>query len=83
MVLPSDVSYRTLARHAPIDTAIIVAIPLFLAVAQLGNSVFTGLSFTVSIPFAVILTGFSTVIYRYRLAQFRRELLERDMGLPV
>ena len=65
-------------RASPLTHTILIAVPIALAVAQLANSMFTGLSFAISVPFAIAMVGFTGILTQYNLASFRRRSLERE-----
>lgn len=66
-------------RRTPVETALLGLLPVTIAIGQLGNSVVTGLPFTISIPFAVVMIGFAGVLNQYRFARFRRRELESSI----
>ncbi|WP_247731472.1 hypothetical protein [Halovivax limisalsi] len=67
-------------RARPFEHALYTIVPLVLSIAQLGNSFVNGLSPLVSVPFAIVLLGFSVVLTRYNFARFRRRALERSIA---
>lgn len=69
-------------RTVPVRTVLFTVVPIVLAFAQVTNSVLNGLSFAVSIPFAIVMLGFAGIVTQYQFAQFRREELERSIFTP-
>lgn len=67
-------------RARPFEHALYTLVPVVLSIAQLGNSLVNDLSVLVSLPFAIVLLGFSVVLTRYNAARFRRRALERTNG---
>ena len=68
-------------RAAPLQHAVLIVVPVIVAVAQLANSAVTDLSFAISVPFAVVLLGFTGLMTQYNLARFRRQELEHELFL--
>lgn len=66
-------------RAEPAQHALLIAIPVIVAVAQLANSAVTDLSFGVSVPFAVVMIGFAGMLTQYNLARYRRKTLENGL----
>lgn len=66
-------------RASPVETAVILGVPLLVAGGQLVNSLVTGLSFSISIPFAIVVVGYTGMLTQYSVARFRRRELERDL----
>lgn len=66
-------------RAEPITHLILIAIPVVVALAQLANSLMTGLPFAISVPFAVLMVGFAGMLVQYNVARFRRRQLEREL----
>lgn len=65
-------------RDDPVRGGLFVATPVLVAAIQLLNSVFNGLSFLVSVPFAALMVVFSGMLLSYQLAQFRVAELEAE-----
>lgn len=66
-------------RAAPVTHGLVIVVPVVLAIAQLANSLVTDLSFAVSVPFALLVIGFTAVVMQFNVAQFRRTRLEREL----
>lgn len=71
-------TFLEMFRDAPVETSLYTLGPLTVAAVQLSNSVVNGLSFLVSVPFAVVLVGFAAVAASHRLSQFRLAKLEPE-----
>lgn len=72
------VTLRTMARTAPVQSGLFIVCPVALAIVQILNSYVNGLSFTVSVPFAVVMIAFSVLLTRHCLTVLRLEKLERN-----
>lgn len=68
-----------MVRAAPLQHAVVLVVPMAVALAQLGNSVVTDLSFAISIPFAIVMILFTGLLLQYNLARFRRRQLEHEV----
>lgn len=68
-----------MVRAAPLQHAVVVLVPVLVAVGQLANSAVTDLPFAISVPFAVVMLGFTGVMTQYNLARYRRRELEREI----
>jgi len=64
-------------RETPVRSTLLTAMPLFLALAQLANSVVNDLSFLVSVPFAVVIASYTYLLTQYGFTRFRRRRIER------
>lgn len=71
-----DVSISTMFRCLPVRSCLFTVGPFVLAIAQLANSAFNGLSVTYAAAFAAVMLGFSVLITRYHLVKFRLRQLE-------
>lgn len=63
-------------RTAPFQSALVTVLPLALALLQLGNSLFNGLSPLVSIPFAIAILAFAYLVTQFSFARFQRRQIE-------
>lgn len=77
-----DLTLVDMFREEPVETAMVTVLPVFLAFAQLANSVVNGLSFAVSVPFAVVVVGFTVLVTQYGFVRFRRRTLEQRIEGP-
>lgn len=64
-------------REEPVEAALYAVGPVVAAV-QLLNSLVNGLSFLVSVPFAVVLLAFTVLVLGHRISQHRLAELEVD-----
>lgn len=64
-------------REEPVEAALYAVGPVVAAV-QLLNSLLNGLSFLVSIPFAVVVLAFTALVVGHRISQLRLAELEVD-----
>ena len=69
-------------RDDPVRGGLFVATPVVVAAVQLLNSVFNGLSYLVSVPFAALMVVFSGMLLSYQLAQYRVAELEAETFPP-
>ena len=73
-----DPTVIDMLRADPVRGGLFAATPAVVAAAQLLNSVFNGLSYFVSVPFAAVMLAFSGVLLTHQLAQFRVSRLESE-----
>lgn len=67
-------------REAPVRSAMLTTVPLCIALAQLANSAVNDLSFVVSVPFAVVLVGYTSLLTQYGFVRFRRRKMEQGLA---
>ena len=65
---------------APVKTGLVVCGPIVLAIVQLANSFFNGLSPSMAIGFAVVMVVFATTAASHHAAVYRLRELERRYG---
>jgi len=73
-----NVTLLELFQAAPVQTTLLTAVPLALAVLQLANSVFNDLPFLVSVPFALVLVGYASLLIQHQFSRVRRRRIERE-----
>lgn len=66
----------SLFRSDPATSTLLLCCPLALAIGQLLNSYFNGVSPVVSIAFAIVMGTFAVVATTHRAAELRRQELE-------
>lgn len=71
-----EVTLGEMFRSLPVQSSLFSIGPVVLAIAQLANSAFNGLSVTYSGAFAVVMIGFAVLITRYHLVKFRLHKLQ-------
>ncbi len=71
-----EVTLAEMFRSLPVRSSLFSVGPFVLAIAQLANSAFNGLSVTYSGAFAVVMLGFAVLITRYHLVEFRLRKLQ-------
>lgn len=77
MATNKGVTLYDLFRAEPIEMTLMIVVPLVLALMQLVNSTFNDLSFGVSVPFAIVIVGYTWVLTQYSFARFQRRQIER------
>lgn len=65
-------------RSNPVRSGLFTIAPIVIVAVQLLNSAMNGLSVVVSVPFAIVLLGFSVLLVRYQLVQFRLTQLQSE-----
>lgn len=75
-------SILEISRAEPVEAALYATAPAVAAV-QLLNSLVNGLSYLVSIPFAVVLLAFTALVVGHRISQRRLADLEVDGPDPA
>lgn len=78
----ADVTLRASFRRSPVQMGFFAVGPLVLAVAQLLNSLVTGLPLYVSVPFALLMLAYAVLYTRYHLAHLRLRSLDPYVSLP-
>ena len=66
-------------RADPVQSALFTLLPLVLALGQLANSVVNGVSFFVSVPFALVVLAFAALATQYSFVRFQRRHTERNL----
>lgn len=81
MVDPDRLTLADMFRTAPGRSALFSVLPVALGGAQVANSLFTGLSLGVSVPFAAGMVALAALLTRYRFARFRRRYADGSVSL--
>lgn len=81
MVDPDRLTLSDMFRTAPGQSALFSVLPVALGGAQLANSLVTGLSLGVSVPFAVGMVALAALLTRYRFARFRRQYADGSVSI--
>lgn len=79
MATKDNLAFSDMFRSTPIQSVIVSLVPVLLAFGQLANSYFNGLSFSISVPFAIVMVLFAGLLTQHHFAQFRRVHLERNV----
>lgn len=76
MLDTEEVALLEMFRCLPVRSSLFTVGPFVLAIAQLANSAFNGLPLTYSGVFAAVMVGYSVLITRYHLTEFRLRKLQ-------
>lgn len=78
MAASDSLTLLELLRTRPVQSGLLVVVPLAVAGVQLLNSYVNDLSLFVSVPFSVGLLAFSALALDHHLAQLRLRRLEEE-----